>query len=205
MGYPLDLFTKQESIVELLYSIDKSIFFFINRTLSNPILDWLMPFLTDLNKQKLAIAIVGVLWLWLMIKGGRTGRTTGILLVLTIIASDQISSSLLKHMVSRLRPCSVLEGVRLLVDCGSGYSFPSSHAVNNFAGATILARYYRKYAWGWFSFAALIALTRPYVGVHYPSDILGGAFIGSACALVIIAAWEFIDGKYIRTPSDERA
>src|SRR5450759_2920306 len=114
--------------MEFLYSRYKAIFFFINRSLSNPVLDWLMPFLTDLNKQKLAIIIVGLLWIWLMIKGGRTGRTAGILLVLTIVVSDQVSSSFLKNMICRLRPCSVLQGVRVLVDCGSGYSFPSSHA-----------------------------------------------------------------------------
>ena len=189
-------------MMEFLYSIYKAVFFFINHSLSNPVLDWLMPFLTDLNKQKIAIVIVALLWIWLMIRGGRTGRTVGILLIVTIIVSDQVSSSVLKNMVSRLRPCSVLQGVRVLVDCGSGYSFPSSHAVNNFAGATILARYYRKYAWGWFSFAALIALTRPYVGVHYPSDIAGGAIVGIACALGVITVWEYIDAKHIRKTSN---
>ena len=191
--------------MEFLYSIDKAIFFFINRSLSNPVLDWLMPFLTDLNKQKIAVIIIGLLWIWLMIKGGRTGRTAGILLVLAIVVSDQVSSSLLKNFVCRLRPCHVLQGVRVLVDCGSGYSFPSSHAVNNFAGAVILARYYRKYAWGWFSFATLIALTRPYVGVHYPSDIAGGALVGIVCAVGIIAAWEFIDRRYIHKTSSEKS
>jgi undecaprenyl-diphosphatase len=182
---------------EFLYSIDKAVFFFINHTISNPILDWLMPFLTDLNKDKLAVAIVAILWLWLMIRGGKRGRTAGILLVLSIIVSDQFSSSVLKNLFSRVRPCHALQGVRLLVDCGSGLSFPSSHAVNNFAGATILSHYYRKYAWGWFSFASLIALSRPYIGVHYPSDIVGGAAIGWACAVCLIAAWEFIETRFI--------
>jgi undecaprenyl-diphosphatase len=190
---------------EFFYSLDKAVFFFINHTLSNPVLDWLMPFLTDLNKQKAVVVVVFLLWLWLMIKGGRTGKTAGVLLVVAIVVSDQLSSALLKNIFSRLRPCHVLDSVRLLVDCGSGFSFPSSHAVNNFAGATVLAHYYRKYAWGWFSFATLIALTRPYVGVHYPADILGGALLGSVCALGIIAAWEFIDSKYIRKASSEKA
>jgi len=185
-------------MIEFLYSIDKAVFFFINRTISNPVLDWLMPFLTDLNKHKLAIAIAVLLWLWLMIRGGKTGRTAGILLVLSIIVSDQFSSSVLKNFIGRLRPCHVLQGVRLLVDCGSGFSFPSSHAVNNFAGATILSHYYRKYAWGWFSLASLIALSRPYIGVHYPSDIAGGALIGWACAYGVIALWEFIERAIIR-------
>ena len=183
---------------EFLYSIDKAVFFFINHTISNPILDWLMPFLTDLNKNKIAVAVVVILWLWLMIQGGKTGRTAGILLVLSIIVSDQFSSSVLKNLFSRLRPCHALQGVRLLVDCGSGFSFPSSHAVNNFAGATILSHYYHKYAWGWFSLASLIALSRPYIGVHYPSDIAGGAAIGWACATCLIAAWEFIEIRFIR-------
>ncbi len=185
-------------MIEFLYSIDKAVFFFINHTISNPVLDWLMPFLTDLNKHKPTIVIAVLLWLWLMVRGGKTGRTAGILLVLSIIVSDQFSSSVLKNLVGRLRPCHVLHGVRLLVDCGSGYSFPSSHAVNNFAGATILSHYYRKYAWGWFSLASLIALSRPYIGVHYPSDIVGGALIGWACASGMIALWEFIERAIIR-------
>jgi PAP2 superfamily. len=185
-------------MIEFLYSIDKAVFFFINRTISNPVLDWLMPLLTDLNKHKLVVVVVALLWLWLMIRGGKTGRTAGILLVLSIILGDQVSSSILKNLVGRLRPCHALQGVRLLVDCGSGFSFPSSHAVNNFAGATILTHYYRKYAWGWFSLASLIALTRPYIGVHYPSDIVGGAAIGWACAFAMIAAWKFIEERVIR-------
>jgi len=184
---------------EFLYSIDKAVFFFINQTISNPILDRLMPFLTDLNKHKVTIAVFIILWLWLMVKGGKTGRTAGILLVLSIGISDQLSSSVLKNLFCRIRPCHALEGVRLLVDCGSGYSFPSSHAVNNFAGATILSHYYRRYSWGWFSLASLIALSRPYIGVHYPSDIAGGAAIGWACAMGVIGAWEFTDRRFIQT------
>ncbi|HTY11283.1 MAG TPA: phosphatase PAP2 family protein [Bacteroidota bacterium] len=185
-------------MADFLYSIDTAVFFFINRTISNPVLDWLMPFLTDLNKQKATIVIVGVLWLWLMIRGGKTGRTAGILLVASIIVSDQFSSTVLKHLFTRIRPCHALQGVRLLVDCGSGYSFPSSHAVNNFAGATILSHYYRRYAWGWFSLASLVALSRPYIGVHYPSDIAGGALIGWACAVCLITGWDYIERKIIR-------
>ncbi len=191
----------KDAMSEFLYSIDKAVFFFINRTISNPVLDWLMPFLTDLNRHKVSIAVALILWAWLMIKGGRTGRTAGILLVLSIVVSDQFSSSVLKNLFGRIRPCHALQGVRLLVDCGSGYSFPSSHAVNNFAGATILSHYYRRYAWGWFSLASLIALSRPYIGVHYPSDIAGGALIGWSCAVCVIAAWEFVERRFARRES----
>ena len=182
---------------ELFSSADRAVFFFINRTLSNPVFDWLMPFLTDLNKSPIALAITALLLLWMLVKGKKAGRTAGIILILTIIVSDQLSSSVIKQMFARLRPCHVLQGVRLLVDCGSGYSFPSSHAVNNFAAATVLSHYYRKYRWGWFSFASLIAFTRPYVGVHYPSDAIGGAAIGWACAYALILSWEYVNRNYV--------
>ena len=182
-------------MIDFLYSVDVAIFFFINHSLSNPVFDVVMPFLTDLNKQRPAQIIALFAWLVLMIKGGKNGRTVGILLIATIIVSDQFSSSVLKHLFGRLRPCHVLNSVRMLVDCGSGLSFPSSHAVNNFAAATIISFYYRKQKWWWFSFAALIAFTRPYVGVHYPSDIVGGAIIGSGCALALIYAWKFLENK----------
>ena len=185
---------------DFFYSVDTAVFFFINRTLSNPVLDWLMPFLTNLNQHWETLVVVSVLWLWLMIRGGRRGRTVGVLLVLSIALSDQLSSSVLKHLVGRLRPCHVLHGVRLLVDCGGGLSFPSSHAVNNFAGATVLTRYYGKYKWWWISFASLVALSRPYVGVHYPSDIVGGAVVGWLCAEAAIRAWQFVEKKI--SPAD---
>ena len=183
---------------DFFFSIDTAVFFFINHTLSNPILDWFMPFLTNLNQHWETLVVVSGLWLWLMIRGGRRGRTVGVLLIVSIALSDQFSSSVLKHLVGRLRPCHVLQGVRLLVDCGGGLSFPSSHAVNNFAGATVLTRYYGKYKWWWLSIASLVALSRPYVGVHYPSDIVGGALVGWLCAEAAIRAWQLIEKKIAR-------
>jgi undecaprenyl-diphosphatase len=83
----------------------------------------------------------------------------------------------------------IVQGIHMLVDCGPGKSFPSSHAVNNFAVATLLSTYYRRWQWWFFGWAALVALSRPAVGVHYPSDILGGAAIGACVALALIFLW----------------
>lgn len=182
-------------MIEFLYSIDKSVFFFINHTLSNPVFDVIMPFLTNMNQILWVKILVLILWLLLMVKGGKTGRTVGILLVVTIIFSDQLSSHMVKFWFARVRPCHILQNVYLLVGCGSGYSFPSSHAVNNFAGAVVISHYYKKQKWGWYSFASLVAFSRPYVGVHYPSDILGGAVIGTACGWIIIGVWTVIEKK----------
>lgn len=188
-------------MIQSLVSIDTAIFFFINSTISNPVGDFLWPLITDYSSFMLVrIVLLGV-WVLLIIRGGVKGRTAAILCVVILVVSDQFSSSVVKALVARPRPCHevngvpVLQGVHLLVHCGGGKSFPSSHAVNNFAMATLFAFYYRRWAWAFFAWAALVAISRVAVGVHYPSDIAGGAIIGLIVALLMIALWNAIQRR----------
>ncbi|MBI4417160.1 MAG: phosphatase PAP2 family protein, partial [Ignavibacteriales bacterium] len=146
----------------------------------------LMPVMTDLNKQPAVLAAVFVLLVGMFVKGGATGRSAALVLIVTIAFSDQFSSSWVKHLFERARPCHVLTDVHLLVSCGSGYAFPSSHAVNNAAGAVVLSFFYRKWTSAFVSFAALVGFSRIYVGVHYPSDVLGGLVLGSGCGFLTL-------------------
>jgi undecaprenyl-diphosphatase len=173
---------------EFLYAADCRIFYFINQTLSNGFFDLIMPFLTDLNRMLAGKILFVAAGIAMLIWGGRTGRIVVVVLILAVALSDQFSSFVIKPLVDRLRPCRVLEGVRLLVDCGSGRSFPSSHAVNMFAAAAVLAFGYPRLRWAFYSFAAVIAFSRVYVGVHYPSDIAGGACIGLLIGLLMSEA-----------------
>lgn len=141
-----------------------------------------MPFITDLNKQRLVLVFVTVILLWMLIRGRRDVKIAAVLLIITIVISDQLNSFVIKYWLERPRPCHVLQNVHLLVSCGSGLSFPSSHAVNNFAGALVLAFFFPRAKWWFFGIAAIVAFSRVYVGVHYPSDIFGGAVIGLCCA-----------------------
>jgi undecaprenyl-diphosphatase len=127
-------------------------------------------------------------------KGGAKGRKFVVLMILTILISDQLSSSLIKPLVDRTRPCFSLEGVKLLITIGPGKSFPSSHAVNNFAAATVISYFYKEYKAVLFTIAGLVAFSRVYVGVHYPLDVLAGAAIGMIVGYFII----FIDKKFIK-------
>ena len=190
-------------MIEFLYSIDVAVFHFLNGTLSNPIGDAVWPLITDYDKfWPVRIVLLGF-WLWLMIKGGRRGRTAALLLIPIVLCADKLSSAVIKELVARPRPCHeiggipIVQGIHRLVDCGPGKSFPSSHAVNNFAVAALFSFYYRKATWALIVWASLVALSRPMVGVHYPSDILGGALIGVLVAALIIASWQWLQRRFL--------
>ncbi len=185
--------------MDILYSIDVTLFRFINETLSNPVGDFLWPLITDYDKLLPVRIVLGLVWIGLLVKGGRTGRTVALLLIPVLVCADTISSKIIKEMVGRIRPCGVLEDVHLLVNCGTGKSFPSSHAVNNFAVATLFSFYYRKWTWAFVAWASLVALSRPAVGVHYPSDILAGSILGVLIALFLITSWLMLE-KVLVTP-----
>jgi undecaprenyl-diphosphatase len=117
-------------------------------------------------------------------------------LVPVIIVSDQLNSQVIKELVGRPRPCHLVNGVRImtdirmLVDCGPGFAFTSSHAVNNAAAATVLSYYYPRWTWAFLLWAALVGLSRVFVGVHYPLDIVSGALLGSGIAYLMVRAAE---------------
>ncbi len=191
-------------MLESLVEIDKFLFIFINNYLANSFCDFLMPILTDWDKTLVGRIIIFLSVTLLVFKGGNKGRIVITLLIVTIAASDQLNSSILKSLVGRPRPCHVVEGtmvmdqIRLLVNCGSGYSFPSSHATNYFAAATLISFFYSKTKWLFFALASSIAFSRVYVGVHFPADVFAGAFEGALMAFIIFHSWLFLNKKFFR-------
>lgn len=96
----------------------------------------------------------------------------------------------LKELIARPRP----DDVRLLLSISDSYSLPSGHAARTAAGATALWVLGDRYRIAFGAFAGLTALSRVYVGAHYPSDVLAGALIGGAAgwlALAIVASLRF--------------
>jgi len=179
-------------MVDFFYNIDISVFYFVNHTLSNPLFNKFFPFITEVKNWYISYII---LLLILIFKGGKLGRISALLVILLITATDQFSSSFLKELVGRIRPCNDLPDVNILAGCTSSFSFPSSHAVNNFAVAVFFSMLFPKFKWALFISAFLLALSRVYVGVHYPSDIIGGALIGSAFGY-IFAKLAFLINDY---------
>jgi membrane-associated phospholipid phosphatase len=167
-------------MIEELKALDKELFLLVNNGLAAAWLDWLCPVLRDkMTWVPFYIAAVAVL-LW-------KKRAEGLLILvfagITILLCDQIASSLIKPWVQRIRPCSepLLAGqVRMLVHCGKGFSFLSSHAANHF-GLALFLSCLLKQVWArvlLFVWAFSIGFSQVYVGVHYPGDVFCGALLG---------------------------
>ena len=164
-------------MVNFLYSIDVSVFYFINHTLSCGALNKFFTIITNVNNWYIAyLILLGISFT----KGGSKGKIAAIGVLFLILLTDQLSARIIKEIFQRIRPCNALANVITPLGCNGTFSFPSNHAVNNFAAAVFFYKIFPKLKWAVFITASLVALSRVYIGVHYPSDILGGAIIGSA-------------------------
>lgn len=169
--------------MDFLWTADSATFVFLNQDIANPVTDWFMPIITNgiILRVGLILSLALVLW-----KSSPEIKWIVVFIGIALLISDQLVSSALKPLISRPRPChdnSALEFARLLVSCGPGWSFPSAHAANAFAVAGVSVFAVRK-SWRYLlPLAILIALSRVFVGVHYPADIFLGAVTGGLCGV----------------------
>lgn len=177
-------------MLEKIIQFDQNLFFAINHGLSNPFFDWLMP---ALRNRFFWTPLYLFMAIFFIRNYGKKGWLMLIFLGLTFGLTDFFSSSILKPAVERLRPCNdpeIKADVKNIIACGTGFSFPSSHASNHFALAVFLILlFYHKWklilpiALFW---AASVSFAQIYVGVHYPLDIISGAIIGGMIGYVMI-------------------
>ncbi len=146
------------------------------------------PALTDIMKFFTDIGEGGLIWLLfaVLLLARKETRRYGLVLAVALLLSLLFCNILLKNLVARPRPFTVQE-IDLLIAAPGGYSFPSGHTSASFAGATVIWFWRRKWGGAAFVLAALIGFSRLYFYVHYPSDVLGGIFLG--IGLGFLAWW----------------
>lgn len=153
------------------------------QALRTPALDVVMRFFTHLGDS-------GFVWLALtaLLLAFRRTRRAGWVLAAALLFDAVLCNILLKPMAGRIRPCDILTEVELLIPRPADFSFPSGHTAASFASVTALWLAGKKrWAMAALPLAVLIAFSRMYLCVHFPTDILGGAVLGTACGW--LGAW----------------
>ena len=188
--------------------MDQEAFYLINHYWEHPALDRVMAVASSWDFWWPFMLAAG---LAILAFGGFRARMMLLAVGLSIGLTDAVVVDSLKHLVGRLRPHEVLVGARTLdlakakprflalgkplkveyshpgIPPARGNSFPSGHAANNFAMATVVAIFYGRRGWLAFLPAAIVAYSRIYVGSHWPADVLVSCFLGAGIAFIVVA------------------
>lgn len=171
-------------MLETLLQWDAELFLWLHQNVVAGWADIFFPFITDLNKTwAFKFVIVPLIVASSLYFFKRWGVFFLMCMILSVAMSDLVGSQIMKPTFNRDRPNVAGLDVTLKSPHYGGKSFPSNHAANMFALATFLSLVLRRGSWAFLTFAALVAYSRVYVGVHYPLDIFGGMFLGIACGL----------------------
>ncbi len=157
-----------------MLSFEFGILDWIQVNLRTPILDLWMAAITALgNNGMVWVVLAGVLLLF------SKQRKTGTAILAGLVLEVLCCNLLLKPLVARVRPCDINTAVQLLVARPSDFSFPSGHTGSSFAAVSVLYAAKNPLWVPAFLLAALIAFSRLYLYVHYPTDILAGIILGA--------------------------
>ena len=164
--------------MDWILDFDAGILLFIQEYIRQDFLTPLVKFITHLGDAG---------WFWIALSVVllffKKTRRAGITALLALLIGALITNVALKNLVARIRPYEVIEDLHLLIEKQSDYSFPSGHTCASFAaGLVYLKMLPCRYGVAAILLAVLIAFSRLYVGVHYPTDILGGILVGSFAA-----------------------
>ena len=190
-------------MIDKLLDIDGNILLWIQDNIRNDILTPIVKFITSLGNA----GMIWILFTCLLLMIPRT-RRWGVALAAALCLDAIICNILLKPMVCRIRPCDVNQTVQLLIARPADYSFPSGHTAASFAAVAAL---YFAGAKKWWKItlplAILMAFSRMYLYVHYPTDVLGGMIVGCAAgyfgnrlAAHLIQSWR----QKMKKPEDRK-
>ena len=161
------------------------------QTIHTPLLDKILAFITSLGN-------VGIIWIVLAVVLLILPKTrkTGIIVAAALLMDLVLCNLILKNLVARVRPYDVNTAIAILIKKPLDFSFPSGHTAASFAAMTALFLAKMKKAWiAALILAVLIAFSRLYFYVHYPTDVLGGAVVGVLSGIIGYTIVEKIDKR----------
>jgi len=158
---------------------DRKLFYIINKSISCSFLNRIMPFITELGGALFSSALPIIL---IIINIGKS-RVLGIELLASLSVS-QIFVHTLKKLLSRERPYNILKNINTFGIKLKDYSFPSGHTTASFSMATVLSYYMPQLMIAFVFVALIVGISRIYLAVHYPSDVLVGIVLGTVSSIV---------------------
>ena len=164
--------------MDAITRFDFSILDLIRNNLSCEALDTVMPIITFFGSTALLWIAAAVIMLIM-----RGYRKNGIMMCVGLALCLLIGNLILKNIIARDRPCWINEDVMLLVSNPADYSFPSAHSMTSFAAAVVLFHTDKRLGVAALIMAALIAFSRLYLYVHFPTDVLAGILMGTALGI----------------------
>ena len=178
-------------MLQRIQDFDIAVLNFINSYCHNPVLDRIMPLITYLGDMGFVWVIISVVLL-----ANKKYRRTGIMVICALIMASLLGDGIIKNLIQRPRPCVDIPAFKLLIAKPLSYSFPSGHTATAFAATGVLAKAFEKYRIYIILLASMIAFSRMYLDVHYPTDIIGGIILGFFCsAMVNICSEKYLIGR----------
>lgn len=167
-------------MIETITQIDFSVLDFIQENLKCGFMDWLMVLLSRLGEG-------GIIWFAIAIPMlfFKKSRTCGVVMILSMGVTLLLGEFVLKNLVGRVRPCNVNTQIEMLINRPSSYSFPSGHTSSSFASATTIFQWNKKAGILALVLAFLVAFSRLYNYVHFPTDVIAGAVFGILASILV--------------------
>ena len=177
-----------------IFKFDSSILLWIQDNVRSDFLTPIMKVITHLGDKGILWILVTLALLWYY-----KTRKLGVRCMVSMVIGLVITNLILKNWVARIRPYELIQGLECIVKKADDYSFPSGHTTNSLACAWVIFRRAPK-KWGVpaLILAILISLSRLYVGIHYPTDVLGGAVIGIGSACLSLALVPKLEKRFRR-------
>lgn len=172
------------SFFEAINSFDMSILEYIQNTFRCTFLDHIMAALSYMGEAGAIWILAGIIMLFF-----KKTRLMGVMALTAMAVGYLVGELGIKNLVCRPRPFVVNPDVALNIALPSGYSFPSGHSCSSFAAATVIFLRDKRYGIPALVLASLIAFSRLYNFVHFPSDVLCGILLGIFCALMTVLVY----------------
>lgn len=170
-------------MVDFITNIDVAILNFIRDFFSCKALDIGFSFITALGDN-------GIIWLCCVavLLFFKKYRRFGVVLLVALAIELLICNGILKNIFARTRPYDFVEGIELIIKKPGNFSFPSGHTMSSAVAATVLAMTNKKFGYFAIPLAVLIAFSRLYLYVHYPSDVVVAGILGVIIGIVVFKA-----------------